>query len=1734
MTFQSCRNSANKDLRLLYALLLSVPLLFASACGGGSSNASGGTPPSNNPVPTVTSLSPASLTAGATAQTLTINGTGFLSNSTVTFNSVAHAATYVSSSQLTISLTTADLATAGSYPVVVTNPAPGGGSSTPTSFTVSATTGTLAISVVDLPSGANAAITVSGPSGFSTTVTGSQTLQNLAFGTYTVTPSSVHYGNYTYSPTTGSVSINIANTAPVTSNVDYYNVLPDTTKILDAVGLSSLIVGADGSTLIISGQSAVAQSLNPGDVLIVSPVTAFPSGKVFRVNTVTSSSGWYTVSTSPATLMDAYQQFSLSATQQLDATTLNGATVAQDSVRMIRKPKPDVEASLEDLAANPCANSSALIVEPVDVPVTSSLSITGTVELCPSIIAYLRWSYLWVNAAHLEVDLGETADLTATLSASTSIPDGTEVLLGTVPIPTPTLGVTPVLSLYAGASGSASASLTAEAIQTATGQVGFDYSNGTVTKIQNLTGNISPTGAPQVSANANIKAYLKDEFAVNLGIDIIDPYVSVSPFVSAGADTTQNPWWWIQYGADGEVGFHGAAEDVSKALGFDPSWSATIAGPYTFANASGPFQLTSATITSVGPVPVVGSSTAQQISLTGNSMSYVNEVILCASQCLNAIKPDSVSAANVLVTSTLLPGKWTVMTQDTFGNSNVFPFTVYPPPTSVSIESLSPTLPLISTKAQPLTFTGTGMQVGATITICFSKVCNAAVTPTVSQDGSTASLSSLLDHAGLWTAYLTNPDTTQAPQFSFNVSGPLSATVSPTGGIISSTDFQAKGSGASPGKAVVLTVTPAGGTAQTIPLTADQNGSFTYGPFSESTAGAYTLVFTDQTTGETSGPLTVVLSNGIHAQVFPASSALNGTPFTVSGWGATPGASILIAVTAPGSPLSATTTADSTGNFTFPSFPASAVGTYNALCEDLHTSINSSLVTWTVAAANSIQAVVSPQSGVVNSTAFKISGQGASSSGGVTARVTTPSSGQVLHAQASGGVFSFASMVESATGNYTATVSDDTTGSQSAIIGWTVNPDANTQLQTMTVFPTSWNPAFATGSTTVAVMPLSISGGSTAALNGTITSNQPWLLVDGHTTESWTAPESIALNVNPSGLAAGSYSATLTIKSSGASNPQIIVPVTVTVRAPLQVVTTQIPDILGGNQYSAQLSAMGGTGSGYKWSLVSGYLPYGIALDSATGVISGTAILASNTQALQFSVQAEDSSGADAVGWITVTYRPGLFVLIYSPSNFQFTVGSLYTSANSIVIPTQGGIAPISLVGVGMPPGLTLNSSSGLITGTPTKPGSYPVTFYAQDPSGDNGSATFTIQVVLLSLKITPATLPSAQVGAAYQQTISGTGGSQSGYTWSVQGSLPPGLQGISATGCSQCAFQISGTPTTAGSYTFTVNIKDSLGDTTPQQYTLIVGSAPPPQFPAASLPLATVGSSFSYSFSATAGTPPYTYGFVGSGPDPGLLLSTSGTLSGVPTVASTCSSGPSSSWYGAVPAITFQVKVTDANNQSAIQQFCMGTYYPTPVVTGITPTPITADGASHTITIAGSNFRTTSEVFIVGGSQVQSTYVDPGHLTITLLPSPNALFVVNTPSSSQVLLGASFDSTWIVQPAANYSNQNFGFTIADPVPTVTSVSAVLNNTNNPCTPNLLCQLIIKGTGLVFDTQYQILSPSTTLQRAAWPSTSLPWISVTTSSFSLPSAGAYTVVLSNPNQAGGGTATVQGQFTVAQ
>ncbi len=87
-------------------------------------------------LPTLTSLSPASIPAGASAFTLAVNGSGFVRTSVVWWNGAPRATTYVSSGLLTTAITAADVAQAANVNVTVVSPAPGGGTSAPLPFTV--------------------------------------------------------------------------------------------------------------------------------------------------------------------------------------------------------------------------------------------------------------------------------------------------------------------------------------------------------------------------------------------------------------------------------------------------------------------------------------------------------------------------------------------------------------------------------------------------------------------------------------------------------------------------------------------------------------------------------------------------------------------------------------------------------------------------------------------------------------------------------------------------------------------------------------------------------------------------------------------------------------------------------------------------------------------------------------------------------------------------------------------------------------------------------------------------------------------------------------------------------------------------------------------------------------------------------------------------------------------------------------------------------------------------------------------------------------------------------------------------------------------------------------------------------------------------------------------------------------------------------------------------------------
>ena len=116
------------------ALCLLVSVILTS-CGGGSGSNSGNTTPPDT-APTVTSVSPTTITAGSSALTLTVNGTGFLTTTTVQVGGVADATTYVSSTQVTATVTAQQLVSGAQLSVIALNGSASSGSGTPVNLQV--------------------------------------------------------------------------------------------------------------------------------------------------------------------------------------------------------------------------------------------------------------------------------------------------------------------------------------------------------------------------------------------------------------------------------------------------------------------------------------------------------------------------------------------------------------------------------------------------------------------------------------------------------------------------------------------------------------------------------------------------------------------------------------------------------------------------------------------------------------------------------------------------------------------------------------------------------------------------------------------------------------------------------------------------------------------------------------------------------------------------------------------------------------------------------------------------------------------------------------------------------------------------------------------------------------------------------------------------------------------------------------------------------------------------------------------------------------------------------------------------------------------------------------------------------------------------------------------------------------------------------------------------------------
>ncbi|HVF35334.1 MAG TPA: putative Ig domain-containing protein, partial [Candidatus Saccharimonadia bacterium] len=271
---------------------------------------------------------------------------------------------------------------------------------------------------------------------------------------------------------------------------------------------------------------------------------------------------------------------------------------------------------------------------------------------------------------------------------------------------------------------------------------------------------------------------------------------------------------------------------------------------------------------------------------------------------------------------------------------------------------------------------------------------------------------------------------------------------------------------------------------------------------------------------------------------------------------------------------------------------------------------------------------------------------------------------------------------------------------------------------------------------------------------------------------------------------------------------------------------TTAPPLPGGttNQpYTVTFAAIGGSGTYTSWA-ISNNAPPGVTMAAATGVLSGTPSVAGS---FTFSVEVTDSVGAKALAVYTIVIaaQPPLVITTATPLP-NGTVGSAY----ALTFAASGGNgAPGNwqLQGGELPPGLSRAAATGVLDGTPTDVGTYEfnVRVTDQQPTTVVKAYTLTIQPAPVPLSITTASpLPNATQSSAYDRTLAATGGSGEYETWGiVSGALPAGVALGTATG------RLTGTPSAAGNYAFTVRVIDDAGAMASKAFALTVLAPPPP-----------------------------------------------------------------------------------------------------------------------------------------------------------------------------------------------------------------------------------------------------------------------------------------------------------------
>ncbi len=396
----------------------------------------------------------------------------------------------------------------------------------------------------------------------------------------------------------------------------------------------------------------------------------------------------------------------------------------------------------------------------------------------------------------------------------------------------------------------------------------------------------------------------------------------------------------------------------------------------------------------------------------------------------------------------------------------------------------------------------------------------------------------------------------------------------------------------------------------------------------------------------------------------------------------------------------------------------------------------------------------------------------------------------------------------------------------------------------------------------------------------------------GFMVSSGALPPGLSLSPNGSitGTPTSAGSSTFAVTATDSVGAKASETYTVLINPAITFTTKTLPTATLNQVYGQQLQATGGTGA-LSYAVTLGSLPAGLTL-SSTGALTGTP---TSTTSETFTVTATDTVGSSTTQQYTLGVNATSFAI--SPTSLPNATDQTNYSQQ---LTTTGGTGAVTfqVTSGAVPAGMTL-SSAGLLAGTPNTTGTSAFTITATDANNDTATQAYQI-VVNPVITITTTTLPAATANATYNQQLTATGGTGT-LTWTLANNttLPAGLT-LGNTGT------ITGVPTTAGSSTFQISATDTAGAKATQTYNFTVNAASF-VFTTTSLPAASVNANYSKQLATTGGTGASTF-TVSSGSLPaGLSLSTSGVISGQPTV-----SGISS----------FTIKATDTANDTATQAF--------------------------------------------------------------------------------------------------------------------------------------------------------------------------------------------------------------------